>query len=231
MPLDLPGLKRAGAWGMTGIEVDDAGKVVRQVDMVDITEAQLLELVPQYDLAMTQRHEAALQKQIDDAKTASDKVTAEHKAATDKLSDDLATAITERAVAISDKVTAQAQSVTLTTANTALQTQVNEIPALQAKVTSLLNEVNFDPRTISSDAFFSRLTGKELFSLGNSKDATTMEIAALFSAYQDNKWRVQFDSLDYLNPIGYLIAQGVLTEARATEISRDATRAEAYFAP
>jgi len=157
------------------------------------------------------------------------------------LTTEKATAIQERDAAVAAKETAQAQAAnqaatlqaqvaTLNTEKSNLQTQVNAIPALQAKISQLLAEVNFDPRVISSDAFFARLTGKELFALGNSKDAMTMQIAALFSEYQSNKWRVEFESPDYTNPIGYLISQGVLTDERAKEISRDATRAEAYRA-
>jgi len=77
---------------MTGIEVDDAGKVVKQMDMVDLTEAELVALVPQFDLGMSQRHEAALQKQVDDSK-----------ALTDKLSDDLTTLQTDLATSRIDR--------------------------------------------------------------------------------------------------------------------------------
>jgi len=233
----------------TAQELTDADDVFAIAQQSRITELEAIK-------ATLETEKATAITERDAARTEKDSLATQVASLTSELAatnSDLSTAISERdewessyntALSVGtktvetlnaekDSLTSQVASLTSEKASLAetIAIQAELRQKLDAKIAYLMTEVNFKTRVISSDAFFDRLTGKELFALGQSKDAMTMQIAAIFSEYQFNKWRVEFDSTDYTNPIGYLISQGVLTEERAKEISRDATRAEAYKAP
>jgi len=206
------------AFGISELERQFDGSD-REVPMRDVALADLPALVTQFNLGAIQQFEAR------NAEVAS--LTSAVEAA-NTLTSGLRTE-----VAVLTSVTLEAAA--LVTERNLLMAQVRSqadtITILQAKIARLLTEVSFDPRVISSDAYFDRLTGKELFMLGTSKDPTTVQIAALLNEYQANKSRVELDSLDHQNQVEHLVSQSVLTAERAKEISRDATRDEAYRTP
>lgn len=108
--------------------------------------------------------------------------------------------------------------------------QADSITALTAKVAWLLAELPFDPRIIDSKAFIRRLTAEEALDLRASKDQATIEIANTLELFRTNHWPIKLDSPEFTEPIGYLAMTGQLTAERVKEVSRDATRDEAYFA-
>ena len=111
----------------------------------------------------------------------------------------------------------------LTTANAT-------IAALEARVHSLLAELPFNPRIIDATAFYERITKDEFAAMSVSDDETLRTIAKTILAYKTNDWPVVFESPEFQGLIGYLVGTSFLTAERAAELTRDATREEAYDA-
>lgn len=114
----------------------------------------------------------------------------------------------------------------------ALQTQITEanvkIADLEAMAITLRANQRFNPRVITSDAFFERITKRELSLMAASSDPNVIAIGSLLNQYDDHDWRVELDSEDLIQPLNYLIAVGMLSEERAFELRRDGVESEAY---
>jgi len=124
------------------------------------------------------------------------------------------------------KAALDAKEAALTTANAT-------IAALEARVASMLTELPFNPRIIDATAFYSRITKDEFAALSVSDDETLRTIAKTILAYKTNDWPVVFESPEFQQMMGYLMfgtSPPFLSDERARELARDATRAEAYDA-
>jgi len=140
----------------------------------------------------------------------------------------------EKATLESDKASLNSQLASKTEQVDALTTDKTELTrqlaAANARITALLQEIPFDPRIIDATAFYDRLTKDEVLTLFTSTDATTKQIGETILAYKTNDWPVVFGSTEFQQMLGYLLQSGTLTEIRMAELTRDATRAEAYQA-
>ena len=150
------------------------------------------------------------------------------------LTTDLATRTTERDSLQSQVTTLTIEKESLTDqlnlANNTLATVEALVATLQAKVVELEQYRPFNPRIIDASKFYDRLSKDEILTLFSSSDPTTKTIAETILAYKTNDWPVVFESPEFQQMLGYLMQSGTLTEARMAELTRDATRAEAYDA-
>ena len=128
---------------------------------------------------------------------------------------------------LADKSMALAANAVLTSEKATLTAL---LAAANARITTLLEEVPFDPRIIDATAFYNRLTKDELLVFVASADPQVVAIGKVIADYKSNDWPVIFESQDFQNMVGYLRQAGVLSEARLIELTKDATRAEAYSA-
>jgi cell division protein FtsB len=135
-----------------------------------------------------------------------------------ELTTNVASLTSEKAVLTSEKATLTSEKATLTASLT----------AANARIATLLEEVPFDPRIIDATAFYNRLTKDELLVFVSSSDPQLVAIGKVIADYKSNDWPVIFASVEFQQMVGYLRQVGVLTEARLAELTKDATRAEAY---
>lgn len=121
----------------------------------------------------------------------------------------------------------------LQTDNTALQSSVSGHEAsekiLQAKIEFLNSIRTYDPNVIRSEAFYQRITGDERFKLGvlALTDDNAKGILTLLDLYLTNEWKVLLDDPQVVGAMKYLGAF-ILSEGRVAEITRPASREEAY---
>lgn len=107
--------------------------------------------------------------------------------------------------------------------------QVQELlDAANARINALLNEVPYDPRVIEASAFINRTTPEEMLTLFGSDDPNVQQIAQMLLQYKANDWRIELDSQEMQQAVGYLHMIGLVSEQRAAALLRDGTRAEAY---
>ena len=118
-----------------------------------------------------------------------------------------------------------AQVGTLTNENATLTQQ---LAAANARIAALLTEVAYDPRVIEASAFINRTTPEEMLQLFGSQDQNVQQIAAMLLAYKANDWRIELDSIDMQQAVGYLQLVGLVSSKRAAALLRDGTRAESY---
>lgn len=146
-----------------------------------------------------------------------------------ELEQDLATATTQLAASTQAKTQLEAQVA-------AMQSQLTSLPALQAQLAEALALVEqyrpFDPNKIKSLSFYERITKDELFKLAvlSATDETAKGILSLLSAYKANAWEVLLDDSQVVGAMQYLTGLSVIDAGRAAEITRPATREEAYIA-
>jgi len=98
-----------------------------------------------------------------------------------------------------------------------------------ARIAELITQVNFDPRTIEANAFLNRITSTELAQLFSSDDPNVQAISQMLLAYKSNDWRIELDSVEMRQAVGYLRSFGMVTDERAGALLQDGTRAEAYI--
>lgn len=107
-----------------------------------------------------------------------------------------------------------------------LQTQ---LAAANARIAALLEQVQFDPRAIEANAFLSRIASTELAQLFSSTDPNVQAISQMLLVYKANDWRIELDSPEMQQAVGYLQKIGMVSTERAAALLRDGTRAEAYI--
>lgn len=105
-----------------------------------------------------------------------------------------------------------------------------ELATANARIEALLAEVPFDPRVIEASAFINRTTPEEMLQLFGSQDPNVQAIAQMLLAYKAKDWRIELDSTEMQQAVGYLQLSGLVTAERAAALLRDGTRAEAYIA-
>lgn len=133
----------------------------------------------------------------------------------------------------SEKAAALAQVATLTTEKDAL-TEANatltaQLSAANARIAALVEQVQFDPRIIEANAFLNRIASTELAQLFSSTDPNVQAISQMLLAYKANDWRIELDSPEMQQAVGYLQQIGMVTPERAAALLRDGTRSEAYI--
>lgn len=102
------------------------------------------------------------------------------------------------------------------------------LDAANARINALLSEVPYNPRVIEASAFINRTTPEEMLTLFGSDDPNVQAIAAMLLEYKANDWRIELDSQEMQQAVGYLQLIGLVSEQRAAALLRDGTRAEAY---
>lgn len=105
----------------------------------------------------------------------------------------------------------------------------SDLAAANLRITALLDQVQFDPRIIEANAFLNRIASTELAQLFSSVDPNVQAISQMLLAYKANDWRIELDSVEMQQAVGYLQQIGMVTQERATALLRDGTRAEAYI--
>jgi hypothetical protein len=108
------------------------------------------------------------------------------------------------------------------------ETLTQQLSAANARITALLTEVPYDPRVIEASAFINRTTPEEMLQLFGSQDTNVQAIAQMLLAYKANDWRIELDSVDMQQAVGYLQLVGLVCAERAAALLRDGTRAESY---
>lgn len=104
-----------------------------------------------------------------------------------------------------------------------------QLAAANARIAALVEQVQFDPRVIEANAFLNRIASTELAQLFSSTDPNVQAISQMLLAYKANDWRIELDSAEMQQAVGYLEFIGMLTVERAAALLRDGTRAEAYI--
>ena len=139
--------------------------------------------------------------------------------------EELATRLTELSaknqqvtILTSEKASLIAEKATLTTS----------LAAANARIETLLQEIPFDPRIIDATAFYNRLTKDELLLFVSSEDTQVKQIGTVIATYKSNDWPVVFESTEFQQMVVYLQQVGILTSERLAELTKDATRDEAY---
>jgi len=107
-------------------------------------------------------------------------------------------------------------------------TLTQQLAAANARITALLTEVPYDPRVIEASAFINRTTPEEMLQLFGSQDPNVQAIAQMLLAYKANDWRIELDSVEMQQAVGYLQLVGLVSGERAEALLRDGTRAESY---
>jgi hypothetical protein len=110
------------------------------------------------------------------------------------------------------------------------ETLTQQLSAANARIAALLTEVPYDPRVIEASAFINRTTPEEMLQLFGSQDTNVQAIAQMLLAYKANDWRIELDSGDMQQAVGYLQLIGLVCAERAAALLRDGTRAESYVA-
>ena len=109
-------------------------------------------------------------------------------------------------------------------------TLVAELAAANARIALLIKGLPFNPRIIDATAFYNRLTKDELLVFVSSSDTQVVAIGKVIASYKSNDWPVVFESTEFQQMVGYLLQAGVVTSERIAELTKDASRDEAYQA-
>jgi hypothetical protein len=109
-------------------------------------------------------------------------------------------------------------------------TLTTQLAAANARIETLLDGLPFDPRIIDATAFYNRLTKDELLVFVSSEDPQVIAIGKVIASYKSNDWPVVFESAEFQQMVGYLLESGVVTSERLAELTKDASRDEAYVA-
>jgi predicted nucleic acid-binding Zn-ribbon protein len=126
--------------------------------------------------------------------------------------------------------TAQAESLTADKA-----TLTASLSAANARIANLLQEIPFNPREINVDSFKARLFGvletEDVVRMYAAESDLVLKQIAATIANWDAAYPIRLDSEELQTPLGYLVHIDLLTPDEVVSLRRDATRAEAYFAP
>lgn len=133
-------------------------------------------------------------------------------------------------LAIDQQAAIDSLKIELANAQTEVASLQSDVAALTERMKRLLVELPFNPRIIDASYFYDRITKDEFAALSVSDDDTLRTIAKTILAYKTNDWPVVFESPEFQGLIGYLVGTSFLTEDRAAELTKDASRAEAYDA-
>lgn len=169
------------------------------------------------------------------------------------LAEDKANLQSEKADLLSEKADLASQVSMLASEKTALESRVESLTeqrdnlteekatlntalnAANARIANLLQEIPFNPREISVHSFKARLfrvleTEDVVRMYAAESDLVLKQIASTIANW-DAAYPIRLDSEELQTPLGYLVHIDLLTPDEVVSLRRDATRAEAYFAP
>lgn len=152
----------------------------------------------------------------------------------DKLTLEMSSLSSQAETLTSEKSSLSAQVAALTTRSNELNDEKDKLGKLlndaNERIKKLLESIPFNPRIIDATAFYNRLTKDEILLLLSSENQQILLIGKTIAAYKSNDWPVVLESTEFQQMVGYLQQVGVLTEPRLAELTKDATREEAYSA-
>ena len=143
----------------------------------------------------------------------------------DELQEQVATLTQAKEAAEASGEQLTAQVATLTSEKATLTAQ---LATANARIEALLTEVPFDPRVIEASAFIARISSSEIMQLAASSDQNIQAIWLMLLQYKENDWRIELDSTEMQQAVGYLQLTGLVSAERAAALLRDGTRAESY---
>jgi hypothetical protein len=163
---------------------------------------------------------------------------------------DLLVLVAERDTLTTDLATANASIATLTSKVASLESQLQEmteskdvlfirkqavdhdLAEAEVKIAWLESIRTYDPNQIRSLAFYDRISKDQINKLGllAIDDPQAAEIHKLLNAYKDNPWPVLLDDPLVVGGIQYLLHIEIITQQEAAQITRPASREEAYIA-
>jgi len=123
----------------------------------------------------------------------------------------------------------------LAESKTELQSQISSLEAerivLNTRIAFLNSIRTYDPNQIRSLAFYDRISKDQINKLGllAIDDPQAAEIHKLLNAYKDNPWPVLLDDPLVVGGIQYLLHIEIITTEEAAQITRPASREEAYI--
>jgi cell division protein FtsB len=123
----------------------------------------------------------------------------------------------------------------LAESKTELQSQISSLEAerivLNTRIAFLNSIRTYDPNQIRSLAFYDRISKDQINKLGllAIDDPQAAEIHKLLNAYKDNPWPVLLDDPLVVGGIQYLLHIEIITQQEAAQITRPASREEAYI--
>jgi len=163
---------------------------------------------------------------------------------------DILVVVAERDTLTTDLATANASIATLTSQVASLESQLQEVTEskdvlfirkqavdhdlaeAEVKIAWLESIRTYDPNQIRSLAFYDRISKDQINKLGllAIDDPQAAEIHKLLNAYKDNPWPVLLDDPLVVGGIQYLLHIEIITQQEAAQITRPASREEAYIA-
>jgi hypothetical protein len=210
------------------IEIDGivAGNIVDVISNHGPRRAEVLTAFGVYCEQVKAQNDAELSAQVET-------LTAEKATLTEQLSEKN-TLATSQATTIT---ALESQVATLSEEKAVLLTQVysleGQLEQAETEITFLEAIRTYDPNQIKSKAFYDRITKEEMNDvavLALSGDATAAAIYAKFNDYVKNEWQVLLDDPEVVGGTQYLTYTGTFKEGRAAQITRPASREEAYIA-
>lgn len=171
-----------------------------------------------------------------------DKLNADNAEALQAVQTDLATKSSQLEAVTQAKSALDLKVATLTNEKQELQSKVADADqalddeqqltaTLRAKIAELEQYRPYNPRILSGEAFYNRVSKEDMVTLLTSDDAMLVNVGKTIEAYRANHWPVILDSTDFQNLVGYVLQSGVFDADEVVEIMRDATREEAYRVP
>jgi hypothetical protein len=108
----------------------------------------------------------------------------------------------------------------------------HDLAEAEVKIAFLQSIRTYDSNQIRSLAFYDRITKDQINKLGllAIDDPQAAEIHKLLNAYKDNPWPVLLDDPLVVGGIQYLLYIEIITQQEAAQITRPASREEAYIA-
>jgi len=195
-----------------------------------------------HDLAEAQANISTLTSQVGSLTTQLEAKTTDLATRTTELSEKTtlanaqATAITNlenNLDSANDLLTAKTDE--LAESKTELQLQISSLEAerivLNTRIAFLNSIRTYDPNQIRSLAFYDRITKDQINKLGllAIDDPQAAEIHKLLNAYKDNPWPVLLDDPLVVGGIQYLLHIEIITQQEAAQITRPASREEAFI--
>jgi hypothetical protein len=151
-----------------------------------------------------------------------------------QLTTDLATRTSERDALQSQVDTLESEKQELNSRiadlDTALDDEQQLTKQLQTKIVDLEQYRPYNPRILSGEAFYDRVSKEDMVTLLTSENPQLVIVGKTIEAYRANRWPVILDSDDFQQLVGYVLQSHVFDDADVEKIMNDATREEAYNA-
>jgi predicted RNase H-like nuclease (RuvC/YqgF family) len=216
------------------IEIDgiSSGNIVDVISNHGPKRLQVLDAYKTYTDNLSSDNANALSDQATKHQEAITKLNAEHATALQEVQTDLATKSSQLEATTKAKTSLDLRVATLTNEKQSLvkdlATANTTIVTLTAKVAELEQYRPYNPRILSGEAFYKRVSEQDRNTLLASENPYLQEAGLTIVRHEKNKWPVILDSGDFRRLVGYVLQSGVFDESEVVEIMRDATPKEAY---